>query len=227
MTRDEHIHVINTHKEDQLKVHRKSMALYAEHIRPLEDRRSGAEEYYSVCNYTGHPDEALEHKFEIEELTSIIKSKEIEVGICDLADEYDRMQEVLMSMKENAKTELSEYEYYTSSIPTIEERNSYFSKFGIICSTIFGISQVSTVNNLNKRFDQDKHIPVLEGISPFMPVNSILNGMDIVHYVFEMSTKCTIAYNKEKTTWYLLMDGDIVFESDNLKDIFEYRNIVG
>lgn len=227
MTRDEHTRLIREHRAAQKALFDKTMALYDKHIRPLEMNRTDAECHVAECRYSGDVDKVNELEVEIDEYTRDIKSLEISIGLTDLVEEGDRMEEVLNTMKANAQYELTEYEYWTSSIPDVHDRGLYFSDFGLVCSTIFGITNVITVNNLNKKFNQDEHIPFLEGISPFMPYNHVLDGMDVVHYVFEMNTACTIAYSKEKTTWYLLMEGDIVFESDNLKDIFEYRNIVG
>lgn len=189
--------------------------------------RTDAECHIAECRYSGDVDKVNELEVEIDEYTRDIKSLEISIGLTDLVEEGDRMEEVLKTMKANAQHELTEYEYWTSSIPEVHDRGLYFSDYGLVCSTIFRTFDVLTVNNLNKKFNQDEHIPFLEGISPFMPNNQVLDGMDVVQYVFEMSTTCTIAYNKEKTLWYLIMEEDIVFESENLKDIFEYRNIVG
>lgn len=183
--------------------------------------------YASHCRYSGRPDEALAVEVNIDEFESLIKSREIEVGIADIRDDCNIMERELERMKANALAELTPYEYFTSSIPTIEERNEYYDSFGLVVCTIFSTTDVVKLNNLDKRFNQDEHVPVLEGIVPFMFSNQVLDGMDVVHFVFEMCTTCTIAYNKEKTIWYLLIEGDVVFESNKLQDIFEYKNIVG
>ena len=227
MTRDEHTRIINEHRAAQKELFNQSMALYNKHIKPLEMNRTDAECRIAECRYMGDVDKIAELEVEIDEYTRDIKSLEISTGLADLVDEGDRMEEVLATMQENARLELGDYEYWTSSIPDVLDRGLYFADYGLVCSTIFRMFDVITVNNLNTKFKQDEHIPFLEGISPFMPTNQVIDGMDVVHYVLEMNTDCTIAYNKEKTIWYLLMEDDVVFESENLIDIFEYRNIVG
>lgn len=225
MTRDEHIKVIREHREAQKRLFKESMALYDEHIKPLEMQRTDSECYLAECRYMGRTVEALDTEIEIEDLGIRIRSREIEVGLADAGDREELIIEQIEAMKENAKLELTEYEYWTSSIPDMNERLQYFAKFGLVQSTIFRMTDVVTVNNLNKNFDQDKHVEFLNGIAPYMPYNQTLDGMEVVHFIFEMQLGCTLAYREN--TWYLLMEEDIVFEHENLQDVLEYRNIVG
>lgn len=225
MTRDEHIMVIDEHREAQRRLFKESMALYEKHIKPLEMQRTDSECYLAECRYMGKTAEALETELEIEDLGILIRSREIEIGLSDAGDCEDLMYEQLEAMQANAKLELTEYEYWTSSIPDMHDKMKYFANYGLVQSTIFQTSTVVTVNNLNKNFDQDIHAEFLCGIAPYMPYNQTLDGMEVVHFVFEMQLGCTLAYREN--TWYLLMEGDIVFEHNNLQDVLEYRNIVG
>lgn len=227
MTRDEHIRVISSHRNELTSLFKESMALYENHIKPLETQRTDSECYLAECRYMGRTLEALETELEIENLVASIRSLEIEIGLAAAGNTEELMYDQLETMRANAKLELTEYEYWTSSIPDMHDRMKHFANYGLVQSTIFQTSAVVTVNNLNKNFDQDKHAEFIAGIAPFMPSNQVLDGIEVVHYIFEMNTTCTIAYNKEKTMWYLLIEEDIVFSSDNLKDILDYRNIVG
>lgn len=225
MTRDEHIKVIREHREAQQRLFKESMALYDQHIKPLEMQRTDSECYLAECRYMGRTNEALETELEIEDLGTLIRSREIEVGLTDAGDREELLIEQLETMKANAKLELTEYEYWTSSIPEFHDRIEHYSKYGLVQSVIFNTSDVNTIYNLNRNFNQDIHLSFIEGIAPYMEYNKTLDGMEVVHFVFEMRTDCTLAYREN--TWYLLMEGDIVFEHDNLQDVLEYRNIVG
>lgn len=225
MTRDEHVNAVKEHRTAQSQLFKKSMDLYDNNIKDLAMERTDTECYLAECRYMGRTVEALEAELQIEDLNTAIKSKEIEIGLAELADDENKLNEMLETLKANAQIELTEYEYWTSSIPDIEERIKHFSTYGLVSSTIFRMTDVVTINNLNKNFDQDKHTSFIGGIAPYMPYNQTLDGMEVVHFVFEMQTDCTLAYREN--TWYLLMEGDIIFEHKNLQDVLEYRNIVG
>lgn len=227
MTRDWHIANVHSTREAKNALFRKGMELYDEHIKPLENEQTDAECYLVERQYMGDPDGVNEAQFDIDNLKVKIKSREIEIGLDVISDQEDELGRTIEVLKDDARKDLTEYEYWTSSMPEQHERSFYFSQHGLVQSTIFRMTDVVILNNLNSTFNQDKHIPFLEGIAPFMASNQTLDGMDVVHFVFEMKTDCTIAYNNKNETWYLLMNEDIVFESTSLQDIFEYRNIVG
>ena len=59
-----------------------------------------------------------------------------------------------------------------------------------------------------------------------MENNDTINGIEMIRYSYRLGEDCFIACDKTTMMWYVCMDEDIVFEHENLQDIFEYFNIV-
>lgn len=210
----------------------KAQELYKQHISSLDYNRTDAMCHLTEAQYDGTEDVVKRLTQEIEDYSYAIAEKEKECGIVDVDNKLNEEHHHLDSLRKNAMIELTEYEYYTSNIPPYKDKIRYLAKHGLVESIYYTVnSSMKIAYNLNVKFEQDKHIPFLEGVTPFLKDNSVLNGESLVHFNFlfedNMNSCSTIARNNKENIWYLLIEEDIVFSSDNLKDIFDYRNIVG
>lgn len=227
MTRDEHMHIISNQRKLIELSYSNAMKLYDMHIKHLEFERTDIGCHIAEMKLKGEYSTVSELRKEEEALTAKIRQTEIDCGLKEYEETENTLHEQLKAMIDNAKYELTEYEYYTSNIPDQKDCSQYLASHGLVKTVIFDRYSAINVYNLNAKFKEETGIEFLEGITPFMDDNNEINGIALVQYTFMINNYCTIAKDKIKNTWYVLLDDDIVFEHENLQDIFEYRNIVG
>lgn len=231
MTRNEYIKIVTERREEIEKLKKQMLEIYYEHIQPIELLRLDIRNYMYECEMKN---DWVDYKFskrKDEEYTQQILDLEEELGSNDLDKIKDNIYDEILITIENAKDELNQFEFYTSSeLCNSYESMLYYRKYKFSIDTFFSShASFSSLYCMNTGFDFSNGHLFLEGILPYLKFNSIWNGCDVIKFTYsdrpdEFPIYTHIVFHDEM--WIVLIEDDIVFEHESCKEVLEYFNLI-